>query len=82
MRFSLAAVAAALAAVPQATATFNVDEWDILAGKALLKQVEYQFVKPRYFNSTCTPHNAAVRREWCVARSSGPLPIGPRSNIA
>ncbi|KAL4816800.1 hypothetical protein BDW67DRAFT_161573 [Aspergillus spinulosporus] len=64
MRFSLAAAAAALAALPQATATFNIDEWDILAGQALLKQVEYQFVKPRYFNSTCTPHNAAVRREW------------------
>ncbi|KAL4747750.1 hypothetical protein BDW72DRAFT_181872 [Aspergillus terricola var. indicus] len=64
MRFSLAAAAAALAVVPQATATFNVDEWDILAGQALLKQVEYQFVKPRYFDSTCTPHNAAVRREW------------------
>ncbi|KAL4999945.1 hypothetical protein BDV10DRAFT_163623 [Aspergillus recurvatus] len=70
MRFSLAAAVAALAAVPQATATFNVDEWDILAGKALLKQVEYQFTKPRYFDSKCTPHKAAIRREWGALSNS------------
>ncbi|KAL4972426.1 hypothetical protein BDW66DRAFT_162912 [Aspergillus desertorum] len=63
MRFSFATAVAALAAVPQATA-FNIDEWDVLAGKALANQVAYQFTKPRYFDSTCTPHNAAVRREW------------------
>ncbi|KAL6238328.1 hypothetical protein BDW75DRAFT_247415 [Aspergillus navahoensis] len=70
MRFSLTAAVAALAAVPQATASFNVDEWDILAGKALLKQVEYQFTKPRYFDSKCTPHKAAVRREWGALSTS------------
>ncbi|RDW58940.1 tyrosinase family protein [Aspergillus mulundensis] len=63
MRFSLSAAVAALAAVPQASA-FNVDQWDILAGKALVNQIEYQYTKPRYFNSTCTPQNAAIRREW------------------
>jgi tyrosinase len=67
MRFSLTAAVAALAAIPHATATFkDVDEWDILAGKALANQVLYQFTKPRYTDSECTPFNAAVRREWYV----------------
>jgi tyrosinase len=66
MRFSFTAVVAALAAIPQATATFDIDEWDILAGKALVNQVLYQFTKPRYSESQCTPLNAAVRREWLV----------------
>ncbi|KAL3435233.1 hypothetical protein BDV09DRAFT_204205 [Aspergillus tetrazonus] len=65
MRFSLTTIVAALAAIPHATATFkDVDEWDILAGKALANQVLYQFTKPRYTDSECTPFNAAVRREW------------------
>ncbi|KAL4868007.1 hypothetical protein BDV12DRAFT_109134 [Aspergillus spectabilis] len=64
MRFSLTAVVAALAAIPQATAIFDLDEWDVLAGKALVNQVLYQFTKPRYSESQCTPLNAAVRREW------------------
>ncbi|KAL2802987.1 hypothetical protein BJX63DRAFT_440466 [Aspergillus granulosus] len=64
MRFSLTAIVAALAAIPQATATFDLDEWDVLAGKALVNQMLYQFTKPRYTDSTCTPLNAAVRREW------------------
>ncbi|CEL11601.1 hypothetical protein ASPCAL14702 [Aspergillus calidoustus] len=64
MRFSLTALVAALAAIPQATATFDIDEWDVLAGKALVNQVLYQFTKPRYTDSKCTPLNAAIRREW------------------
>jgi tyrosinase len=67
MRFSLTAAVAALAAVPHATASPDIDEWDLLAGKALVNQVLYQFTKPRYFESTCTPLNAAVRREWFVS---------------
>ena len=67
MRFSLTTMVAALAAIPHATATLkDVDEWDILAGKALANQVLYQFTKPRYTDSECTPFNAAVRREWYV----------------
>jgi tyrosinase len=68
MRFSLTALVAALAAIPQATATFDIDEWDVLAGKALVNQVLYQFTKPRYTDSKCTPLNAAVRREWYVVQ--------------
>ncbi|KAL4954711.1 hypothetical protein BDW69DRAFT_205027 [Aspergillus filifer] len=64
MRFSLPAAAAALVALPSVTATFNLDEWDVLAGKALVNQIKYQETKPRYSPSTCTPQNAAVRREW------------------
>lgn len=67
MRFSLTAVVAALAAVPHATASLDIDEWDVLAGKALVNQVLYQSTKPRYSESTCTPLNAAVRREWLVS---------------
>ncbi|KAL4808036.1 hypothetical protein BDV18DRAFT_158155 [Aspergillus unguis] len=63
MRFLSVAVAA-LAAVSQAAPTWDIDEWDILAGRALDKQVDYQSIKPRYFNSSCTPQTAGVRREW------------------
>ncbi|KAI9367056.1 hypothetical protein BJX61DRAFT_530241 [Aspergillus egyptiacus] len=64
MRLSLTAVVAALAAIPQASAIFDIDEWDIAAGKALVNQVLYQFTKPRYNPSTCSPLTAGVRREW------------------
>ncbi|KAL4780099.1 hypothetical protein BJX76DRAFT_339144 [Aspergillus varians] len=70
MRFSLAAVVAVLAAVPQATANLDIDEWDLVAGKALVNQVLYQFTKPRYTESTCTPLNAGIRREWNVLSNS------------
>ncbi|KAL2862820.1 tyrosinase family protein [Aspergillus lucknowensis] len=64
MRFSLTAVVAALAAIPQATATTDIDDWDVLAGKALANQVQYQYTKPQNSESNCTPLNAAIRREW------------------
>ncbi|KAF4181424.1 hypothetical protein CNMCM7927_000660 [Aspergillus lentulus] len=62
MRFTILSTIAALAAVAP-TAAFSIDQWDVLAGKALINQVLYHFSNPDASKS-CTPLTATVRREW------------------
>ncbi|KAF7182921.1 hypothetical protein CNMCM7691_002665 [Aspergillus felis] len=62
MRFTVLSTIAALAAVAP-TAAFSIDQWDVLAGKALINQVLYHFSNPDA-SRTCTPLTATVRREW------------------
>jgi tyrosinase len=62
MRFTILSAIAALAAVTP-IAAFNIDQWDVLAGKALVNQVMYHYTRPDS-PKTCTPLTATVRREW------------------
>ncbi|EIT78860.1 hypothetical protein F9C07_3730 [Aspergillus flavus] len=55
---------AALAALSPATASpTSMDQWDVLAGKALGNQILYHYTNPEA-SSTCTPYTASARREW------------------
>ncbi|EAW12396.1 tyrosinase family protein [Aspergillus clavatus NRRL 1] len=62
MRLSIFSAVTALAAVTP-TLGFNIDQWDLLAGKALVNQVVYHYTNPEA-SKTCTPLTAAIRREW------------------
>lgn len=63
-------IVAALAALSPATASpTSLDQWDVLAGKALGNQILYHYTNPEA-SSTCTPYTASARREWYVPWTS------------
>jgi tyrosinase len=63
MRGWISIIAALAALSPAAASPNTIDEWDLLAVKALGNQILYHFTDPKA-SSTCTPFTASARREW------------------